>query len=69
MEAQANNPNTGVEILIVEDSPTQAEHLKIILERCGFMREGRLRNFRVVRGEPADYWLYSLIPGEATSAA
>ncbi|MDH4052287.1 MAG: GNAT family N-acetyltransferase [Rubrivivax sp.] len=49
---------------------TLVAHLRSqrILERCGFVREGRVRNFRVVRGEPADYWLYSLIPGEATGA-
>ncbi len=28
--------NNGVEILIVEDSPTQAEHLKSLLEERGF---------------------------------
>jgi ribosomal-protein-alanine N-acetyltransferase len=39
-----------------------------VLERCGFKREGQLRNFRVVRGEPATYWLYSALPGEVTSA-
>ena len=35
-----------------------------VLERCGFKREGLLRNFRLVRGTPTDYWLYSAIPGE-----
>ncbi len=39
-----------------------------VLERCGFKREGQLRNFRIVRGEPANYWLYSALPGEVTSA-
>jgi ribosomal-protein-alanine N-acetyltransferase len=34
-----------------------------VLERCGFQREGLLRNFRMVRGQPTDYWLYSAIPG------
>ena len=40
-----------------------------VLERCGFKREGLVRNFRLVRGEPTDYWLYSAIPGEIQSAA
>jgi [ribosomal protein S5]-alanine N-acetyltransferase len=40
-----------------------------VLEKSGFKREGLVRNFRLVRGRPADYWLYSAIPGEAQSAA
>jgi ribosomal-protein-alanine N-acetyltransferase len=40
-----------------------------VLERCGFQREGLVRNFRVVRGAPADYWLYAVLPGEARDAA
>ena len=40
-----------------------------VLERCGFKREGLLRNFRLVRGAPMDYWLYSAIPGEVQCAA
>ncbi len=39
-----------------------------VLERCGFQREGRVRNLRLVRGVPTDYWLYSVIPGEAGRA-
>lgn len=35
-----------------------------VLERCGFRREGLVRNFRLVRSQPTDYWLYSAIPGE-----
>lgn len=33
-----------------------------ILQRCGFQREGLLRNFRIVRGKPADFWMYSIVP-------
>jgi [ribosomal protein S5]-alanine N-acetyltransferase len=40
-----------------------------VLEKCGFKREGVVRNFRLVRGRPADYWLFSAIPGEVPSAA
>ena len=40
-----------------------------VLERCGFQREGLVRNLRLVRGVPTDYWLYSAIPGEVQRAA
>ena len=40
-----------------------------VLERCGFKREGLVRNFRLVRGKPTDYWLYSALPGEVQRAA
>jgi [ribosomal protein S5]-alanine N-acetyltransferase len=40
-----------------------------VLERCGYKREGLVRNFRLVRGQPTDYWLYSAIPGEVQNAA
>ena len=36
MEAQENDTKTGAQILIVEDSPTQAERLKYILEQQGY---------------------------------
>ena len=35
-----------------------------VVEKCGFQREGLVRNFRIAQGRPADYWLYSAIPGE-----
>lgn len=38
-----------------------------VLERCGFRREGLVRHFRLVRGVPTDYWLYSAIPSEIDS--
>ncbi|HEV8199740.1 MAG TPA: GNAT family protein [Candidatus Polarisedimenticolia bacterium] len=40
-----------------------------LLERHGFVREGRLRSFRVCRGEPHDFHIYSLLRSdwEATS--
>lgn len=40
-----------------------------VLEHCGFKREGLVRNFRLVRGTPTDYWLYAAIPGEVQRAA
>jgi len=39
-----------------------------VLEHCGFKREGLLRNFRLVRGQPTDYWVYATIPGEVRSS-
>jgi len=33
-----------------------------VLLKCGFALEGRLRNFRIVRGTPRDYLLYARIP-------
>ncbi len=40
-----------------------------VLEKCGYEREGLVRNFRVVRGKPTDYWLYSALPGANRGAA
>jgi RimJ/RimL family protein N-acetyltransferase len=36
-----------------------------VLHKCGFEREGLMRNFRAVRGRPRDFWLYSIIPPAA----
>ena len=33
-----------------------------VLQRCGFKREGLLRSYRIVRGKPGDFWMYSHIP-------
>jgi ribosomal-protein-alanine N-acetyltransferase len=30
-----------------------------LLTRCGFEREGLMRSYRLVRGAPGDFWLYS----------
>lgn len=30
-----------------------------VLERCGFEREGLLRSYRIVRGEPGDFIMYA----------
>lgn len=35
--------------------------LKVLL-RCGYVLEGKLRSFRLVRGEPRDFWVYSQLP-------
>lgn len=34
-----------------------------VLERTGFALEGKLRNYRMVRGRPRDFWMYSTIGG------
>ena len=39
-----------------------------VLARCGYRREGLLRNDRRVRGQPADYWMYAAIPGDVAAA-
>jgi ribosomal-protein-alanine N-acetyltransferase len=36
-----------------------------VLLKCGFEYEGRLRNLRMVRGEPRDYLLYARVPDTA----
>jgi ribosomal-protein-alanine N-acetyltransferase len=30
-----------------------------VLERCCFLREGLLRSYRLVRGRPGDFYMYS----------
>ncbi|MEZ4411048.1 MAG: GNAT family protein [Polyangiales bacterium] len=35
-----------------------------LLERCGFTREGRLRRYRVCRGEARDFDVYALLRDE-----
>jgi RimJ/RimL family protein N-acetyltransferase len=40
-----------------------------VLRKCGFEFEGKLRNFRIVRGEPRDYLLYACIPDRPDDAA
>ncbi len=35
-----------------------------VLAKCGFALEGRLRHFRLVRGEPRDYLLFARLPGD-----
>lgn len=34
-----------------------------VLEKCGFSLEGKLRNYRIVRGVPRDFWLYAKTAG------
>jgi RimJ/RimL family protein N-acetyltransferase len=39
-----------------------------VLQKCGFLLEGRLRNFRLVRGEPHDYLVFSRVPERSGAA-
>jgi [ribosomal protein S5]-alanine N-acetyltransferase len=43
---------------------TLVDHLasQRVLQKCGFTLEGRVRNFRLVRGEPRDYLMFSRVP-------
>ena len=36
-----------------------------VLQRCGFKREGLLRSYRIVRGRPGDFWMYSHVQDAA----
>jgi len=36
-----------------------------VIEKCGFLREGKLRNLRLVRGQPRDFWMYSRVADKA----
>lgn len=36
-----------------------------VLERCGYVREGLLRSFRMVRGEPGNFFMYSHLAEDA----
>jgi len=40
-----------------------------LLERLGFRQEGTLRSYRVARGVPRDFWMYSLLQAEWTAAS
>ena len=39
-----------------------------VLERSGFLREGRLRSYRVCRGLAHDFYLYGLLRADWTAA-
>jgi len=39
-----------------------------VLERCGFLREGLLRSYRLVRGRPGNFYMYShVVPLQAVA--
>jgi ribosomal-protein-alanine N-acetyltransferase len=45
---------------------TNARSIRL-LEHCGFVREGTLRQFRIARGEPKDFHLYALLAPDFAS--
>jgi ribosomal-protein-alanine N-acetyltransferase len=45
---------------MIDNKPSQA-----ILEKLGFKLEGVMRNYRIIRGEPINVVLYTLIPDDA----
>lgn len=36
-----------------------------VVEKCGFVREGLLRRYRMVRRQPRDFWIYSVLSESA----
>ena len=40
-----------------------------VLERCGFRREGLLQSYRLVRGRPGNFFMYSHVVSSAHGAA
>ena len=48
---------------------TSNQHSIGLLEKCGFTREGILREYRIARGTPRDFYIYSLLAGDFTAAA
>jgi [ribosomal protein S5]-alanine N-acetyltransferase len=52
--------HSHVGLLRVQASVLTSNHRSVeVLQRCGFKREGRLRSYRIVRGKPGDFWMYS----------
>lgn len=48
------------EVLRVQATALRSNERSVrVLARCGFEREGLLRSYRMVRGFPGDFWLYS----------
>jgi RimJ/RimL family protein N-acetyltransferase len=36
-----------------------------VMEKCGYLREGKLRSYRMVRGQSMDFWMYSRLARES----
>ena len=47
---------------------TNARSIRLI-ERCGFLREGTLRQYRIARGQPRDFHVYGLLAEEFETIA
>jgi [ribosomal protein S5]-alanine N-acetyltransferase len=56
------------EVLRVQATALRSNERSVkVLARCGFEREGLLRSYRMVRGTPGDFWLYSHVVPIAAS--
>ena len=52
--------HTHVGLLRVQATALESNAPSIaVLERCGFLREGYLRSYRLVRGRPGNFFMYS----------
>jgi ribosomal-protein-alanine N-acetyltransferase len=52
--------HSHVELIRVQATVLTSNSRSIeVLQRCGFKREGLLRSYRIVRGRPGDFWMYS----------
>jgi ribosomal-protein-alanine N-acetyltransferase len=40
-----------------------------LLDRCGFRQEGILRSYRIARGVPHDFWMYTLLKADWAGAS
>ncbi len=32
-----------------------------VLEKCGFQKEGTLREYKICRGQPRDFWMFACL--------
>lgn len=65
-EAMVQWAHSHVGLLRVQASVLTSNNRSIeVLQRCGFKREGLLRSYRIVRGKPGDFWMYSHVQSAA----
>lgn len=61
--------HTSAGIIRVQASVLESNARSIrVLERCGFVREGLLRSYRIVRGSPGNFFMYSHVANFPTAA-
>jgi [ribosomal protein S5]-alanine N-acetyltransferase len=52
--------HSHVELIRVQATVLTSNNRSIaVVQRCGLEREGLLRSYRIVRGKPGDFWMYS----------
>jgi ribosomal-protein-alanine N-acetyltransferase len=60
--------HTSADIIRVQASVLESNARSIrVLERCDFVREGLLRSYRVVRGSPGNFFMYSHVANFPTA--